>query len=228
MDGTAVERTTKPVLHEPAPEGETDEQRRQRENREHKRVVRALRDLDMEAMAADRAKDRERKRAKAVMRASQMPALPLADGDPVWQLPPGQLPHFIGEHVWHMPSADRAAQHATITQLFRDGSARIRLHGSIETSVAPPATDLKFDPSATAAADQLRSIHLQPQPPHCVGERVTVQGPPRNCRRCITGATITAIHADRAVDLLLDDPREDGTRAVTHVHVTCSWLNALP
>ena len=204
-DGTAVERTTKPVLHEPAPEGETDEQRRQRENREHKRVVRALRDLDTEAMATDRAKDRERKRAKAVMRASQMPALPLANGDPVWQLPPGQLPHFDGEHVWHMPAAGKAAQQATIEQLFRDGSARIIINDSSARVVS--------------SAEQLQSIHLQQQPPSYVGQCVTVEGPLPNYRRCLTAATVTAVHDDRTVDLQLEGTCENASRVVTRVHV---------
>lgn len=125
-DGTVHEQDTHPVLHEPPPSEEAPDERRKREHREHERVVRALRALDARALAAHRAKDRTRKRTKAAQRLSFLPALPIPDGDPVWNSPLGERPHFIGEHVWLLsPDALAPPQLATIQDLWRDGSADV-------------------------------------------------------------------------------------------------------
>jgi len=123
-DGSVYERDTKPVLHESAPDKETADERRKREDREHKRVVRALRVLDEQSVVEYRTKDRERKRAKAARRLSRLPALPIPEDDPAWSAPLGQRPHFVGEHVWLISSdASAPPMLACIQALYRDGSA---------------------------------------------------------------------------------------------------------
>ena len=126
-DGTLHERETQPVWHEQPLPAEPADVARKREHREHDRNVRALRALDAEASAAHRAKDRERKRVKAAQRASQLPELPVPDGDLAWLLPDAEQPHFKGEHVWYTPQDGAAAQHAVVQQLYRDGSGDLRL-----------------------------------------------------------------------------------------------------
>ena len=113
------ECNTEPILHEAPLQNETSADRRRREDREHFRISAALRQLDPDALASARAKDRERKRAKPVRRTDALPALPNA-----WRLPPAEQPHFVGEHVWHFPAAGGAPTHGVIQQLTCDGSAR--------------------------------------------------------------------------------------------------------
>ena len=59
-DGTEDQRDTQPVLHEPAPQEETPDERCKREHREHERLIRALRALDDRAVAAYRPRSKTR------------------------------------------------------------------------------------------------------------------------------------------------------------------------
>ena len=140
-DGTLHERVTQPVLHEPALPDEPSEAARKRENREHKRMVYALRALDAEASAAYRTKkqlrDRLQKRKLAAKRAAELPALPIPDGDEAWFLPLNAQPHFIGEHVWLLGSDGCSPQPSTVVQLYRDGSADVELCSNASHVRAP-------------------------------------------------------------------------------------------
>ena len=180
---------TEPVRHEPPPPDETDGARRKREHAEHERIVRALRALDAEASAAHRAKeqrrDRLRKRVKAAQRLSDLPALPIPEGDPAWALPVGERPHFIGEHVW-LPDPINSAppQLGSIRHLYRDGVAEVATHqGATLTRV--PATQL---------------VSLGAPVPTFIGQRVGM----RSGRGQISeDAAIAAVHDDGTVDVQL-------------------------
>ncbi|MDC0526087.1 hypothetical protein OAO87_03715 [bacterium] len=147
-DGSVHECCTKPVLHEVRLPNETSADRLRREDREHKRISAALRQLDPDALASARAKDRERKRAKCkpVRRTDALAALPNA-----WLLPPAEQPHFVGEHVWHFPAAGGAPTHGIIQQLTCDGSARAAV-GFEPTRGAARSTDGCCSAVAQAAA----------------------------------------------------------------------------
>ena len=155
-DGSKREMDTKPVLHEPAPQSETQDERLKRDHAEQQRIVRALRALDDVASSAHRAKelrrDRARKRKQAAKRAAQLPALPLADGDSAWELPISAQPHYVGEHVWlvgtahldNASSANTASSTATMLgSMHFDGGPTagepaqygVRINGTMDGSV---------------------------------------------------------------------------------------------
>lgn len=124
-------------MHEIPPPGEATDAARKREKREHERIVCALRALDPEALAAYRTKGRLRKRVQAAKRASQLPALPIPDGDAAWFAPESQQPRFIGESVWHSTGSETAPSLAVVEQLYRDHSADLRLEsGTVVTHFA--------------------------------------------------------------------------------------------
>ena len=85
-------------------------------------------------------RDRDRKRALAIKRASELPALPIPDGDRAWLAPDAEQPHFIGEYVWHSTGSETTPQLAVVEQLYRDGSANLRLHCSSVVKAAPTDT----------------------------------------------------------------------------------------
>jgi hypothetical protein len=179
-DGSFQERETLPVRHEPAVANETPEDRRKREHREHDRIFRALRALDPISLAAGRAKDRDRKRATAALRASQLPALPHPDGDPVWWRPAAEQPHFVGEQVWHSTSELMVKpQLVVIRQLYRDGSADLQLAGQ--------DVMLRSRPD-----DQLRRVGATL--PCYVGQRVEIEAARRGQTPGRQLATIIKVH----------------------------------
>ena len=182
-NGVEHDCQTAPVLHEPPPQAEAPDDRRKREKRENWRLVAALRALDPEVLAAARSKDRDRKRVKAAQRASQMPALPLADDDPAWRLPPADQPHFVGESVWHFSASNDVPQRATIRQLYRDGSAELLTDAGVIIRALPN--------------DRLIRVGL-PVPSY-VGQRVEIDS--GSSVRDL--AEITAVHADHTVDVRL-------------------------
>ena len=197
---TTQECQTAPVLHEPPPTAEEPEERRKREKRENERLVAALSALDPEALAARRAKDRDRKRAKAVQRASQMPALPLADDDPAWLMPPADQPHFVGESVWHFRASEDTPQRATIRQLFRDGSAELATASGAIIRASP----------------QDRLIRVGLPVPSYVGQRVEIDS--GSSVRDL--AEIAAVHSDGTVDIRPFDSSEGSYSGLhSRVHV---------
>ena len=200
-DGTLHECRTEPVLHEPPLPGETKDDCRRRETREHMRIVSALRALDPQALAAGRAKDRDRKRAKAVKRASELSALPSTSLE--WLLPPSKQPHFVGEHVWHSTATGVAPTLAVIQELQRDGSARLVAETDGSTFESSPQ-------------DSMTRVGLTV--PSYIGQRVEIDAG-RRSRRDL--AEITATRPDGTVDVRLFDPVEGsydgGVRTCIHV-----------
>jgi hypothetical protein len=191
---------TAPVIHDPPPQEEAPEDRRKREKRNDKRLVDALIALDPEALVARRTKDRARKRINAAQRASQMPALPLADDDPAWLLPPSDQPHFVGESVWHFSASSDAPQRATIRQLYRDGSAEL----------------LTDSGAIIRALPHDRLIRVGLPVPSYVGQRVEIDS--GSSVRDL--AEITAVHADHTVDVRLFNSSQGSygeTRSRLHV-----------
>ena len=183
-DGTENQQDTQPVLHEPAPQEETPDERRKREHREHERLIRALRALDERAVAEYRVKDRDRKRAKAAQRLSRLPALPIPEGDPAWSAPLGERPLFVGEHVWLLSSdASAPPQLATIRGLWRDESVDITVQQTQERM--------------RTTSDRL--VTLGARVPSYVGQRVSLLSRP--CTSDL--AMITAVHDDGTLDVQL-------------------------
>lgn len=198
LDGTKHEHQTAPVLHEPPLPGETADEIRRRENREHKRIVSALRAIDPEALAANRAKDRDRKRVKAVQRASQLLALPIADDDPAWLLPAAEQPHFLGEHVWHL-AAGASPQLAVIQVLFRDGSASIAMcDGTVARTRAKDLIRVGLPvPSYVGQRVDISGDGLRDEYEYRPETHLTVPQPQL--------AAVTAVHSDGGVDVQLFD-----------------------
>ena len=199
---------TTPVLHDPPPQAEAPEDRRKREKRNDKRLVDALIALDPEALAAGRTKDRARKRAKAAQRASQMPALPLADDDPAWRLPPADQPHFVGESVWHFSASSDVPQRATIRQLYRDGSAELLTDAGAIIRASPH--------------DRLVRVGL-PVPSY-VGQRVEIDS--GSGVRDL--AEITAVHADHTVDVRLFNSSHSYGETRSRLHVASADCLLVP
>ena len=205
-DGTMHECKTGPILHEIPPPNETPADRLRREKREHNRLTAALRQIDPEALASARTKDRERKRAKPTRR-TEVP----------WLLPPSEQPHFVGEHVWHFPAAGGAPTHAVIQQLLCDGSAQLAT-----------ATDGRVFHSTPQ--DRMSRVGL-PVPSY-PGQRVEAEcGPSHNADLAHDLAEVAEVNLDGSVSLRFFDASvgaygETSLRgcSVSVDSAECDWL----
>jgi hypothetical protein len=206
-DGTMRQCKTGPIPHEIAPPNETAAARLRRQKREHDRLTAALRQMDPEALASARAKDRERKRAKPARR-TEVP----------WLLPSFEQPHFVGEHVWYFPAAGGSPTHAIIQQLLCDGSAQLTA-----------ATDgsVRF---CSTLQDRLSRVGL-PVPSY-PGQRVEVEcGPSHNADLACDLAEVAEVNLDGSVSLRFFDASvgaygETSLRgcSVSVDSAECDWL----
>ena len=131
---------------------------------------------------------------KAAQRASVIPALPIADDDPAWSLPPELQPHFVGEYVWIKPTEGTSLQMGIIAEIYRDGTALVNVKGALCSDAQLHRARLLaqgYPQGCSQGPGVLVPQGELPRVPHATGACTRSATPPRRSpppRRCTSRA----------------------------------------